>query len=355
MCEIVNLPEKFVAQAPHYVVDNLDWIQCRFLLVQVSPTQAASDEPFPKPSTRPLLGYIPQDPQRSLYGTRGAQIHILRSAVPRGWSQVSTADANVSTKKKGKRPINDQMREEPEERRFEGADLDGVLGSEPQGDLKRRRTSGCPSRFQPGTLDWDTLPKLPDPTSASSAALRTLTHEASEMTKIQTGSDLAALGWYIDFGKLTNLLHWIVELHSFDEELPLAQDMERKGCQSIVLEFRFGQGYPLSPPFVRVIRPRFLAFAEGGGGYVTAGGAICSELLTNTGWSPALSLEKVLLQVRLGLCDTERPARLNLRSSSLSSTDYGVLEAAEAYKRAASAHGWSVPTDFDSMIQDTMK
>lgn len=246
------------------------------------------------------------------------------------------------------------MGQESEESEFEGIDIDKILSEDPQYDLKRQRLSDSPSGFRPGTLDWDTLPRLPDPTSASSTALRALAREAKEMTKIQNSGDLTSLGWYIDFDKLTNLLHWIVELHSFDQELPLVQDMKKKSCQSVVLELRFGQGYPMSPPFVRVIRPRFLSFAHGGGGHVTAGGAICSELLTNTGWSPALSLEKVLLQVRLGLCDTERPARLDLVSSS-SSSDYGVLEAAEAYKRAAAAHGWSIPGDFDGVIRDMMK
>ncbi|KAL6855061.1 hypothetical protein ACO1O0_006199 [Amphichorda felina] len=353
MCEIVNQPDKFVSSSPHYVVDNLDWIQCRLLFIRVAPTMDALDEPFPQPPPRPRGGYVPQDPQRALFGSRGRRLEIPWSAVAGGWSQVATGNFTKGTDGNRRRPST-LMGQESEESEFEGIDIDKILSEDPQYDLKRQRLSDSPSGFRPGTLDWDTLPRLPDPTSASSTALRALAREAKEMTKIQNSGDLTSLGWYIDFDKLTNLLHWIVELHSFDQELPLVQDMKKKSCQSVVLELRFGQGYPMSPPFARVIRPRFLSFAHGGGGHVTAGGAICSELLTNTGWSPALSLEKVLLQVRLGLCDTERPARLDLVSSS-SSSDYGVLEAAEAYKRAAAAHGWSIPGDFDGVIRDMMK
>lgn len=53
----------------------------------------------------------------------------------------------------------------------------------------------------------------------------------------------------------------------------------------------------MSPPFIRVVRPRFRGFGQGGGGHVTVGGALCMELLTNSGWSAVSSLESVLLQV----------------------------------------------------------
>jgi ubiquitin-conjugating enzyme E2 Q len=76
------------------------------------------------------------------------------------------------------------------------------------------------------------------------------------------------------------MYQWIVELHSFDDGLPLAKDMKKAGIKSVVLEIRFGKDFPMSPPFVRVIRPRFLPFMSGGGGNVTAGGAMCMELLT---------------------------------------------------------------------------
>ncbi|KXJ96618.1 ubiquitin-conjugating enzyme/RWD-like protein [Microdochium bolleyi] len=117
---------------------------------------------------------------------------------------------------------------------------------------------------------------------------------------------------------------------------------------------RFGRNYPHSPPFVRVVRPRFLPFMNGGGGHITAGGAMCMELLTNTGWSPVSSLESVLLQVRLAICSMDpKPARLESTSSG-SRHDYGVGEAFEAYKRAAAAHGWEVPSDFPEAISTTV-
>jgi ubiquitin-conjugating enzyme E2 Q len=34
--EIVNCPSQFISSNPYLVVQHLDWIQCRYLLVQVS-------------------------------------------------------------------------------------------------------------------------------------------------------------------------------------------------------------------------------------------------------------------------------------------------------------------------------
>lgn len=178
----------------------------------------------------------------------------------------------------------------------------------------------------------------------------------SQLQKAQFSAPLHELGWYVDWESLSNMFQWIVELHSFDPSLPLAQDMLANGITSIVLEVRFGRQYPLTPPFVRVVRPRFHPFALGGGGHVTAGGAMCMELLTGSGWSPANSMESVLLQVRMAMCNLEpKPARLSVAVeraggvSALARSDYSVSEARDAFLRAAAAHGWAVPADMAEM------
>ena len=167
--------------------------------------------------------------------------------------------------------------------------------------------------------------------------------ELAATLKIQNATPFHELGWYIDSELVTNVYQWIVELHSFEPQLPLAKDMAGRGLKSVVLEIRFGGSYPMSPPFVRVIRPRFLSFMMGGGGHVTAGGALCMELLTNSGWSVASNIESVLVQVRAAISSTDpKPARLENGPVR----DYGVGEAIEAYIRACQAHGWEIPKDF---------
>ena len=164
--------------------------------------------------------------------------------------------------------------------------------------------------------------------------------EIQKLLKVQSSTPLDELGWYFDAEDLENPYQMIVELHSFDLTLPLAKDMQAQKVDSIVIELRFGQNFPMTPPFVRVLTPRFLSFMAGGGGHVTAGGAICMELLTSTGWSPITAFEAILLQVRMAISSTEpRPAKLEPAGAGRT---YGVGEAVEAYRRACQTHGVSI-------------
>lgn len=88
------------------------------------------------------------------------------------------------------------------------------------------------------------------------------------------------------------------------------------------------------------------------GGHVTIGGAICMEILTNTGWLPAMSPESVLMSVKMAMSSLDpQPARL-LQKSSQSLVDYSPYEAVEAFRRFAGRHGWKVPQDsMDSASQ----
>ncbi|KAF4970482.1 hypothetical protein FSARC_2501 [Fusarium sarcochroum] len=378
----------FVSTNPYFVVNKIEWIQCRYLFVQVQQSSPEAVLPPPEDEASRTSECLEQDPSHRLIGCANRPIGIPLSAIStsrrRTLGQGQT-DAPGSAKEC---PI---VLDEPEDDSLEeeNDNIDDLLASDDEDDptrpmavvRKRRRTSTDSglgetrpfgltqtmqgsqdpntqepdniTPFQPGQLDLSSLPKLAEPTwgSSSPAALRALNGQVKDLQKIQSKTSLATLGWYIDFEKIDNMFHWIVELHSFDKDLPLGQDMTRHGCSSIVLELRFGASYPISPPFVRVIRPRFLPFAQGGGGHVTVGGAICSELLTNSGWSPALSLEKVFLEVRMNLCDLEPPARLE-RSSMAGigrNMDYNMFEAVDAFRRAATAHGWQIPSDLEMM------
>ncbi|KAI7182115.1 hypothetical protein KC343_g12697, partial [Hortaea werneckii] len=202
--------------------------------------------------------------------------------------------------------------------------------------------------FQPGTLDYGTLPLMPVPEYAVSGTTKRLLKELQHLQKVQQSSTLADLGWYIDVDKIENVYQWIVELHSFqclNPKLPIVTQMKNKSMKSIVLEICFNKDFPYTPPYVRVVRPRFLTFAQGGGGHIVMGGAMCMELLTNTGWSSVSSMESVLMQVRLAIALSEPPAKLDVKAHG----DYGTGEAADGYMRACATHGWTVPPGFKEM------
>ncbi|KAI1769688.1 hypothetical protein GGR53DRAFT_11741 [Hypoxylon sp. FL1150] len=321
--ELVNFPERFISSNPHYVVQVCHWTRCRYLFVK--PSQ--EDHGLLSGSKVGHGHEFVQDPKWVATGPGGSKLFIPKGAIPSAQRErsVSTKSANDASEAK-------------------------TDSSDDEEDLKFLHGDNIQTDFRPGTLDYGRLPMLAPPSYATGHAQKTLGHEIKKLHRVQSTTPLHQLGWYIDFDKLNNMFQWIVEFHSFDQSLPLAKDMKARGITSIILEMRFLSSFPLSPPFVRVISPRFLPFATGGGGHVTAGGAMCMELLTNTGWSPANSLESVLLQVRLAMCSEKPPARLERHHTSLS--QYGIHEAIDAYTRAAQAHNWEVPKDLRDLRQN---
>lgn len=99
----------------------------------------------------------------------------------------------------------------------------------------------------------------------------------------------------------------------------------------ISVEVVFPSDYPVSVPFVRVVRPRFLFHT----GHVTVGGSLCTELLTSQGWMPMTPL--ALFQT-VCVMWTEGEGRLQQDSMY----DYTEKEAKEAFGRVAATHKWRV-------------
>ncbi|KAH6850911.1 hypothetical protein B0I37DRAFT_124278 [Chaetomium sp. MPI-CAGE-AT-0009] len=347
--EIINAPEKFVCNTPHYVVSQLDWHQCRYLFVR-----PISERVPPTTLNTAKLGvgvvqqvvnqtddgrqFYPQARGREVRGQKDQYLQIPLAAIPLRAVGPSAAAPSGAAKRAVQllEDSDDDQDAEDLAYLFSDGELD-----EPSGPSSKKPAS-CPSSidiaatqdgggaspptpvsigtgraltdFGPGALDLSTIPRLPPPSFATDAGTKTLSRELKRMQTVQSQTPPHELGWHMDFDSVSNLFQWIVQLHSFDASLPLAQDLKQAGLTSVVLELRFPPDFPFSPPFVRVVRPRFLPFLEGGGGHVTAGGAMCMELLTASGWSPANGLDSVLLQVRMALASLEpRPARLDPR------------------------------------------
>ncbi|KAF2866868.1 hypothetical protein BDV95DRAFT_611164 [Massariosphaeria phaeospora] len=371
--EIVNAPQEYVSSSPHLVVAQLDWIQTRYLFVKTSVNNGNGSTTEKKP-----FESVAQDPAMTPRGVTDKLI-IPNHAI----SSTRRSKAKSTTKNKRQKaagssaydPIDldaddddgasvatlaeDLMIFEDEDAHAPQLEIDSL--PTPNSTKGKGRASGflsklvgskaTPSKpltdYVPGTLDYSSLPMLQQPAWATTSATKRLMKDFNDLIKVQAREPLHELGWHIDEDKVENIYQWIVELHSFDPTLPLAKDMKSKDIKSVVLELRFGKDYPMSPPFVRVIRPRFLAFNQGGGGHVTAGGAMCMELLTNDGWSAVSSIESILLQVRMAISSLDpKPARIESRGGR---NDYGVGEAVEAYIRACQVHGWTVPVGFKEM------
>ncbi|KAI4223057.1 MAG: hypothetical protein L6R36_005687 [Xanthoria steineri] len=354
--EIVNAPQQFVSQSPHLVVAQLDWIQTRYLFVKINNATTFDKDVRPKE-------IYAQDPNYTPMGSDRQKIVIPITAVSKSRRPLTTEAKNgVKKMKTGNIVETDDCVLLSDDTDVEDLQIliDDEEGPEnktsvpaksshhshaTKDKVKPKPLETPKTDFVPGILDPTSLPLLEPPSFATPMATKALQRELNSTLKIQESLPAHELGWYINRELLNNMYQWIVELHSFESHLPLAQDLKAKDLKSVVLEVRFGKDYPMSPPFVRIIRPRFLSFMAGGGGHVTAGGALCMELLTNSGWSAVSNMESVLLQVRLAMSSTDpKPARLEPGKVR----DYGVGEAIEAYIRACNAHGWTVPPDFQS-------
>ncbi len=333
--EIVNAPSQFVSKSPHLVVAQLDWIQTRYLFVKISSSIKFDMEVPPKEVCH-------QDPAYTPVGADCERIVIPITAVSKSRRPVSKAipgkDKKIKLSKGGDAGDAILLSDDTD---FE--DLQVLISDDEEEQVKPvppKAKEASMTDFVPGTLDHASLPLLEAPTYATPTGTKALQRELNGTLKIQDSRPAHEIGWYIDRENVNNMYQWIIELHSFESHLPLAKDLKAKGLTSVVTEVRFGKDYPMTPPFVRIIRPRFLSFMAGGGGHVTAGGALCMELLTNSGWSAVSNMESVFLQVRLALSSTDpKPARLEPGSVR----DYGVGEAIEAYIRACQTHGVSIP------------
>ncbi|XP_034099850.1 ubiquitin-conjugating enzyme E2 Q2-like [Drosophila albomicans] len=138
-----------------------------------------------------------------------------------------------------------------------------------------------------------------------------------------------------------SIYNWNVSLHSVDKDSRLYADMlklkEIDGEGAIKLQFRFNDNYPSSPPFVRVVYPAIM------GSFVLFGGAICMQLLTNSGWTSAYTIESLIIQISVALSQNDGRIFFGI-SSRLLEKAYNLEYAQRNFQLVQKMHnerGWS--------------
>jgi len=124
---------------------------------------------------------------------------------------------------------------------------------------------------------------------------------------------------------------WKIFLSHLDNKYPITQDMINLNIKEIELEIRFPENYPFSPPFMRVVRPRFKQLTA----HVISSGAFCLEVLTEKGWSPIISIESLVTIVISEII--EGNGRIDLKNYNI---PYDYNEAKDGFIRVAKSHGW---------------
>jgi ubiquitin-protein ligase len=143
-------------------------------------------------------------------------------------------------------------------------------------------------------------------------------------------SDPAATGFSIELVDPDSLYVWKLKVHRVDNE-KLQGQMTQFNIPFIEIEITFPGDYPIKPPFVRIIHPHFRTMT----GHITAGGSLCMEALSNSGWVPSTSVEALIIQIRSVLSDGG--AEIDHSNYNLK---YTMEEAREAFARAMKVHNW---------------
>lgn len=88
---------------------------------------------------------------------------------------------------------------------------------------------------------------------------------------------------------------WALKIHtrSIDPHCLLGKELRRLDILAVELELWIPDEFPIGPPRVRVLRPTFER-----GSFFVFDGALCLEILTTQGWSPAMSLVRLGVQIK---------------------------------------------------------
>lgn len=177
------------------------------------------------------------------------------------------------------------------------------------------------------------------PTASSASSTRRIAWELRDVSKNGVAEGISASV------VSDNLYIWEVSVSFRDasDRLHLAADLRTLGINSVVFEVRFGDDFPFSPPFLRVLRPRFRPNTT----YVLSGGGLCLQVITSAGWSPAMSLLNLFISVK---------STLSISSARLDTRDrrpYGsAADAMRTLSRAAAIHNWALPSGHDALAVD---
>ncbi|RUS82216.1 hypothetical protein EGW08_010030, partial [Elysia chlorotica] len=148
-------------------------------------------------------------------------------------------------------------------------------------------------------------------------------------SKTKSGIDASPSG--------NDLFIWNVKFTDIPTETKLGKDLQEYAKKYeeeavICLQMLFPPDYPFSPPFIRILKPRFQFLT----GHVTLGGSICMQMLTKSGWQPCNDIESILVQVRAEILSDPK-ASLADHETNIS---YSLEDAKIAFQRMTKKYGW---------------
>ena len=116
--EIINVPEEFVARTPHYVVQEQDWHQCRYLFVSTtvrsgdaSLSTRVSDDGAP-------VDMLPQPPQCQVRGPNGQALSIPIASMPTRLGNSALGGPSVKNKASNRALVEESEESSDEDKKL---------------------------------------------------------------------------------------------------------------------------------------------------------------------------------------------------------------------------------------------
>lgn len=203
ICEITNRPQEFVSSRPYLVCDQLDWIQCRVLVVQRNnltgppEEQAISDKD--KTKTKTNIKTIPLDPKHPL------TLNSARIAFPDVEDKLQRLeDALGDTPDDLHESDNEILKDPPEPSPAKRGNTRpdnrwGKRTSPPMSASKGSEAAPMPDPFEPADAERLKLIKmLPPPKNPSRTALSMIQKEMKAMMKTQEIEGSTKAGFFYD-------------------------------------------------------------------------------------------------------------------------------------------------------------
>ncbi|XP_067651808.1 ubiquitin-conjugating enzyme E2 25-like [Haliotis asinina] len=235
-----------------------------------------------------------------------------------------------------KRDQNDEVEEEGDDDDNDDDDDDDGdddYYNESEGFMEDIQEAINPGNHEDSDVDPDDEPGFFGPmNTATSTAIQRLKRDLKNILKVGPQYGIVANP------RGDNLFMWDVKLTDVPTDSRLGKDLQQYSTKYkqepvVTLEMQFPQDYPYTPPFIRVIRPRFKFLT----GHVTIGGSICMEMLTKSGWVPSNDIESILVQVRAEIMSDPNASLDSTRPNEA----YTEREARDAFNRMVSRYGWN--------------
>lgn len=133
----------------------------------------------------------------------------------------------------------------------------------------------------------------------------------------------------IRFEEIEPLNRWNVFLSNFNKDTIISSELQKYKYEEVVMELSLSEHYPFTPPFVRIISPRFKGYT----GFITTGGSLCVDILTINGWVPSFNIISLMNQLKVFI-------RGGIIHPTKHMIPYTLKEAQNHYNRTTKIHKW---------------